>query len=416
VSVVQQSFETRNAQEAGQADVSARSPSGSWLVKRFLAAIPRPDFGRLRIFAPDGAAFDLEGRAPGPEAAIVLNNRRAIRRILSGGDIGFAEAYIDDDLTSPNLVDVVRLVARNSSSIEASLNRSFAFRWIERLRHFARANTRRGSRANILAHYDLGNEFYRLWLDPSMTYSSAIWSPETPDLEAAQARKLSRIAELLDLKGGERVLEIGCGWGAMACRLAQSGAKVVGLTLSPSQLKWARKAAEENGFDRDVDLRLQDYRDVEGAFDRVVSIEMIEAVGLAWLPSYFSTLRRSLREGGRAVVQAITIAEERFEAYKRTPDFIQKHIFPGGFLPTKSVIAEQARRAGLRLVHAETFGKSYALTLAEWRQRFHAQWPEIAKLGFDARFRRLWTFYLCYCEAGFLEDAIDVGLYTLEPL
>jgi len=301
-------------------------------------------------------------------------------------------------------------------ALDKTMRGAALFRWTNRLRHWLRPNSRRGSRANIVSHYDLGNDFYRLWLDPKMIYSSALYADGETDLAAAQAQKLARIGDLLALEGGEQVLEIGCGWGALAESLAQSrGAKVTALTLSPSQLRWAKDSAAAQGVGDAIDYRLQDYRDVQGSFDRVVSIEMIEAVGEAWWPTYFATLARALRPGGRAVLQAITIADDRYESYRKAPDFIQRHIFPGGFLPSKSAFAEQVERAGLRLRASECFGASYARTLAEWRRRFHANWREISAQGFDERFRRLWDYYLCYCEAGFAEGAIDVGLYVLEP-
>ena len=238
---------------------------------------------------------------------------------------------------------------------------------------------------------------------------------DTPNLEAAQAAKLDRIVDWLALRGGERVLEIGCGWGALATRLAEAkGADVTALTLSPAQLDYARGRAGASERGRSVDFRLQDYRDVQGRFDRIVSIEMIEAVGEARWPLYFRKLADSLRAGGRIVLQAITIDEALADDYRRNPDFIQTHIFPGGCLPTKSALAALIERAGLRLVRSETFAASYARTLAEWRRRFHARWPEAELLGFDSRFRRLWDYYLAYCEAGFAEGTIDVGLMAIE--
>ncbi len=371
--------------------------------------------GRLRIRLPNGRVLASSDGDTGLQALLVLDRWRALRRIAFGGDIGFAEAYIDGDWTSPDPVALIRLAIRNMQPLTAAVRGSAIARLATRLRHVMRGNTRRGSRRNIMAHYDLGNDFYALWLDPAMQYSSAIWTGDTADLEAAQAAKLGVIVDWLALRGGERVLEIGCGWGALATRLAETkAAEVTALTLSPAQLEYARArtAAGERGAR--VDFRLQDYRDVQGRFDRIVSIEMIEAVGEARWPLYFRKLADSLAAGGRIVIQAITIDEALADDYRRNPDFIQTHIFPGGCLPTKSALKAEIKRAGLRLVRTETFGASYARTLAEWRRRFHARWPEAELLGFDSRFRRLWDYYLAYCEAGFAEGTIDVGLMAIE--
>jgi cyclopropane-fatty-acyl-phospholipid synthase len=311
-------------------------------------------------------------------------------------------------------VALLQLAAANSPHLGAVTAGWPLFHLFNRLSLRLKANSRRGSRSNIMSHYDLGNDFFRLWLDETMLYSSAIWDESTPDLERAQQNKLARIVDWLDLRGGEKVLEIGCGWGALARRLAQSGAHVTGLTLSPAQLAFAEKSLTDDSAAARVDLRLQDYRDVSGQFDRVVSIEMIEAVGQAYWPAYFGKIAEVLKPGGRALIQAITIENSRFDDYRAQPDFIQRHVFPGGFLPCPATMAEQAGRAGLRIVAVESFGLSYARTLAEWRKRFEAHWQEISPLGFDERFRRLWTYYLCYCEAGFREKATDVSFYLLE--
>ena len=367
--------------------------------------------GRMRAVLPSGRAIVLGVGDGGVQATLVVERWRALRRLAVGGDIGFAEAYIDGDLTTPDLVAVLRLAARNRDVLSGVVRASPILRWLERLRHFLRRNSRSGSRRNIVAHYDLGNDFYRLWLDAKMQYSSALWADDTPDLDSAQDRKLARIVELLDLLGRESVLEIGCGWGGLAAKLhGETTSKVVALTLSPGQLKWAR------ALEKPVDFRLQDYRDIRERFDRIVSIEMLEAVGKAWLPRYFDTLASALNRGGRAVLQAITIDEALDVDYQRNPDFIQKYIFPGGFLPTKSALAALIERAGLRVLQRESFGLSYARTLAEWRRRFHANWADIAALGFDDRFRRLWDYYLCYCEAGFAEGTIDVSHYVIGPV
>jgi cyclopropane-fatty-acyl-phospholipid synthase len=370
--------------------------------------------GRLKVVLPNGRALLSPPHPDGLQATIAIERWRALRRLAFGGDIGFAEAYIDGDWTSPDLVALLRLAARNVEPLRATMRGATIFRWADRLRHLMRANTRRGSRRNIVAHYDLGNDFYALWLDPTMQYSSALWTEDTRNLETAQAFKLNLIVELLDLNRGESVLEIGCGWGALAIHLAQTkGARVTAVTLSPAQLAFARARTGVGDDDGSVDFRLQDYRDVRGRFDRVVSVEMLEAVGEARWPRYFQTIAQTLKAEGRTVLQTITIDEAYYESYRRNPDFIQKHIFPGGFLPSKSALAAQIERAGLRILDGRSFGSSYARTLAEWRKRFHSRWPEIAALGFDDRFRRLWDYYLAYCEAGFAEGTIDVTLVTI---
>lgn len=383
-----------------------------WLMNRLLSKVAS---GRLRIILPGGGIVEKCGEQEGSEATLILHRWRALRRLIFNGDIGFAEGFIDGDWTTPDLTALIRFAAQNRTTLEDSMRGSVPMRLLNRLGHRLNANTKRGSRRNIEAHYDLGNEFYGQWLDPSMLYSSAIFDETTPSLEAAQQKKLERIVEKLQLNGGESVLEIGCGWGALAIHLAnEADAHVTGITLSPSQLNWAKAAAEKTDGAANVDLRLKDYRDTEGQFDRIVSVEMFEAVGEAYWPSYFETLKRCLKPGGRAVLQIISIEQSRFDDYRRKADFIQKYVFPGGFLPSDAALEKAIGKAGLTLTDTELFGQSYARTLAEWRHRFHARWQTIALLGFDDRFRRLWDYYLCYCEAGFSEGTINVGFYTIE--
>jgi cyclopropane-fatty-acyl-phospholipid synthase len=393
-------------------------PAQPTAVERFGALVLRTMIGsvgagRIIIVTPSSKRIEHRGNRPGPEAVLVMRNWRALRRLLTGA-LAFADSYVDGDWTSPDLAALIEFASRNIELRDRLVQRRPLVTAINRVRHFLKTNTRSGSRRNIAFHYDLGNDFYRLWLDPGMTYSSALYD-DVPGraLEEAQAAKLDRIVHLLDLQGGENVLEIGCGWGALALRLAQLGLHVTGITLSTEQLAHAKAAAIDSGLTEQVAFRLQDYRDVDGRFDRIVSIEMIEAVGEAYWPAYFQTLRDRLRPGGKAVLQVITIDEKRFENYRRTVDFIQRHIFPGGMLPSKTILAEHVARAGLSMTSVETFGASYARTLAEWRHRFLAAWPDIEALGFTASFKRVWEYYLCYCEAGFRTGAIDVGLYVL---
>jgi len=384
------------------------APTGArqnWLVERLLSNVRR---GRLTLITPSGSRLTHAPTAPGPEGTMVLHRWRTLHRLLTGGDVAGGETYMDGDWSSPDLPSLIELVASNDTLVKA-IGGSWFARALNRLMHGMNANTKRGSRRNIVRHYDLGNNFYSAWLDPGMTYSSGLYRTGSESLIEAQTAKQDRAIELLNLAGDERVLEIGCGWGGLIERLVATGTgSVTGVTLSPSQLEYAAKRVPN------ADLRLQDYRDVIGTFDRIVSIEMLEAVGESWWPSYFATLRDRLRPGGIAVLQAITIAEDRFEDYRGTADFIQRYIFPGGMLPSQTEMRRQIAGAGLTLRSVETFGDSYARTLAAWRQRFLTAWPDIVRMGFDLRFKRMWDYYLSYCEAGFRAGATDVGLYVVD--
>jgi cyclopropane-fatty-acyl-phospholipid synthase len=366
--------------------------------------------GRLAVTLPDGRRLMFGEESAALVADITIHDSAAIRRLVLGGSDGFAEAYVDGLWDSADLVALVTIAQRNEQSLGDALWGLAPVRLMHRLAHLGRDNSERCSRRNVAFHYDLGNAFYRLWLDESMTYSAGLYHDAGMTLEAAQHAKMRRIAALMQLAPGMSVLEIGCGWGGMAAHLAREhGARLTGLTLSQEQLAWAKAQLGEA-----ADLRLQDYRHVSGQFDRIVSIEMVEAVGEHHWPRYFATLRDRLVPGGIAVLQAITIADTRFGAYRRGADFIQRHVFPGGMLPSPSAIRRQAALAGLALDHVEMFGESYGRTLTEWRRRFVASWPSVAQLGFDQRFRRLWEFYLAYCEAGFSVGTIDVGLWRLK--
>jgi cyclopropane-fatty-acyl-phospholipid synthase len=400
--------------ESKTTTLSGLERPGEGLVVRVLnRMIAQIDFGQITVVLPLGDRILRSGALTGPSAMLVLNRWRAIGRLIGQGDLGFAEAYIDGDWTSPDLPALLELAAGNIAMLDRSIAGFWPARIFNRVRHLLRANSKAGSRRNIAFHYDLGNAFYERWLDQSMTYSSALYAHPDQTLEDAQEAKLSRVEQLLDLRGGEKVLEIGCGWGALAMRLAHAGARVTGVTLSSEQLAFSRQRVEQQAVVGKVAFDMTDYRDLEGCYDRIVSIEMLEAVGEVYWPIYFKTLHNRLNAGGIAVLQVITIDEARFDTYRGSADFIQRHIFPGGMLPTKAIIVELSARAGLKLVSTQSFGQSYAATLSEWRKRFLASWPSIAEMGFPERFRRLWDYYLCYCEAGFRAETIDVGFYVL---
>lgn len=403
-----------DGQTHGEAEVSTdyrnEGGVGCFILRQLLRRI---EIGALTVLTPSGVRVQHTGHEPGPEAVLVLHRWRALRKLLFRGNIGFGEAYMAGDWSSPDVPALIELAARNSARIESMIEGGRPARLVNQLRHALRMNSMSGSRRNISFHYDLGNDFYRLWLDQSMTYSSALYATPTDTLEQAQQAKTARIIGMLGVRQGAKVLEIGFGWGALAAEIARAGGHVTGLTLSREQLVFAQDRIAGEGLSQRVALRLQDYRDADGGYDHIVSIEMLEAVGERYWPTYFRTIRERLNAGGTAVLQAITIAEDRLDHYRGTTDFIQRYIFPGGMLPTQALIAEHAANAGLTLTSSETFGDSYQRTLAEWRRRFVAAGPSVEQLGFDGRFRRLWEYYLSYCEGGFRAGTINVGLYQL---
>jgi cyclopropane-fatty-acyl-phospholipid synthase len=398
-------------------DRNSRGPASrpSHLIRLGLRIAGRLRCGRLTIVLPDGARHEFRGADSGPSALLSLRRERAIRRFLSGGGAGFAEAYLDGDWDSPDLPRLLELLALNEGVYKEFYHGRSWHRWLARLQHLLRPNSRRGSRRNILAHYDLGNRFYELWLDRTMTYSAALFPHAEAPLEEAQRAKYRSLASRLRLQAGHRLLEIGCGWGGFAEFVAaEIGARVTAITISGQQHAFAAARIQAAGLADRVEVRLQDYRDVEGHYDRVAAIEMFEAVGERYWPLFFGKLRERLAPGGVAGLQVITIADRYFDAYRRSADFIQRHIFPGGMLPSPRVLREQVRTAGLAELGALTFGRDYACTLASWQQRFQAAWPQIRQAGFDQRFKRLWEYYLAYCEAGFRTGCTDVCQLTLQ--
>ncbi len=376
--------------------------------KAVLLALLQVTDGTVLVTLPEGLVLEF-GDGDLPVADFRIRNYRFARRVITNGDIGFAEGMMAGEWESRDLSALLTLLASNAERFMRLLEGGPIGKAIHWLRHLANANTKTGSRRNILAHYDLGNEFYGAWLDPSMTYSSARFDAQVRDLEAGQRAKYKALAEHLDLKSTDHVLEIGCGWGGFAEFAAREyGARVTGITISDEQLAFARARMERAGLSDRVEIRRQDYRDVEGQFDKVASIEMFEAVGEEYWPAYFSKISDVLKPGGKAGLQIITIKDELFDEYRRRADFIQRYVFPGGMLASIDRLKEETAKVGLVWRKVDAFGQSYADTLAEWARRFKGKWTDIRALGFDERFKQLWLFYLSYCEAGFRTGRTDV--------
>jgi cyclopropane-fatty-acyl-phospholipid synthase len=393
-------------------------PNG--LERVFARLINRLHWGKLTVDFPSGNAYSLSGSQDLIDgqlfhANLQIKSYRAIKRILRGKSVGFAEAYMEGELDSGDLTQLLELMACNMEALEAAIKNWGVVKVWNRVQHVLRTNSRSGSRRNISYHYDLGNDFYKQWLDSSMTYSSGIFEGDTESLADAQQNKYRQLAERLNIKASHRVLEIGCGWGGFAEFAAREyGCEIVCLTLSKEQLTFAQQRIADCGLEDKVEFRLQDYRDVTGKFDRIVSIEMFEAVGEEYWSTYFDVIRRRLKPGGEAGLQIITIANENYEGYRNETDFIQKYIFPGGMLPSPEKLAGHVEDAGLTKSGEHLFGLSYAKTLSIWRKEFLRNWDSIASLGYSTKFRRMWEYYLCYCEAGFRRGTIDVGHYFLK--
>ncbi|MEJ0065380.1 MAG: cyclopropane-fatty-acyl-phospholipid synthase family protein [Caulobacteraceae bacterium] len=372
------------------------------------------EYGRLTFVLPSGREVRVEGDKAGPDARLIVKDFRFLSRVLSAGDIGFGEGFMAGEWDTPDLSELLEAFTVNLDRLQRLLEGGPLFRVINAIVHALHRNSRTGSRRNILAHYDLGNAFYSRWLDPSMTYSSARFERPGQPLREAQRNKYASLARQIELGPDNHVLEIGCGWGGFAEFAAgEIGAKVTGITISPSQYEFARRRLFEAGLAEKADIRLVDYRDVEGQFDRVASIEMFEAVGEEYWPTYFAKIRDVLAPGGRAGLQIITIRDELFAEYRKRADFIQKYVFPGGMLPSETRLKEETARAGLEWRDIVRFGQNYADTCAEWARRFENAWEDIRSLGFDERFRRLWRFYLGYCEAGFRTERTNVVQLSL---
>ncbi|GBF57242.1 tuberculostearic acid methyltransferase UfaA1 [Candidatus Phycosocius bacilliformis] len=371
--------------------------------------------GNILVRLPDGRSLLFQGHKPGKSAVLEIKDFSFIKRVAAQGDIGFAEGLMAGEWETPDLAVLLEVFSSNLDLMPKLLVGGPLWMVINNFRHkFLKKNTKSGSKKNILAHYDLGNNFYSRWLDPSMTYSSAVYEQDGQDLTSAQMNKYRALAEQVDLQPGQHVLEIGCGWGGFAEYAAREyGARVTGVTISEEQYRYATERMAKAGLSERVDIRLMDYRDIEGQYDAVVSIEMFEAVGEEYWPTYFDKVNSVLKPGGKAGLQIITIDDRLFDDYRSRADFIQSYVFPGGMLPSVSRLKSEVARAGLVWQNASAFGLSYADTLATWAKSFLAEWIHIKDMGFDERFKQLWRFYLAYCEAGFRTGRIDVGHFSM---
>jgi cyclopropane-fatty-acyl-phospholipid synthase len=377
--------------------------------------IPKDVVGSLAVTLPSGRVITAgtPGSGKGVDADLKIKNFSVIWASMRRAQLGFFERYLAGDLESSDPTKLFKFYLQNRAGLDDASSGVFFASVFDKVWHLGRDNNHHGSKENIAAHYDLGNDFYRLWLDDTMSYSSAVFDGTGNSLEAAQRRKIEKVLEAAEVAPGKSILEIGCGWGGVAEAVGKLGAKLRGITLSKEQLEFARDRMAREKVSDTVELVFEDYRETKGQFDGIASVEMIEAVGEAHWPTYFRTLFDRLKPGGVAAIQGITILESNYHAYRNGVDFIQRYIFPGGMLLTKEIMREQTQKAGLKFEKMDCFGQSYAQTLAMWRERFEEAWPRIAPMGFDDRFKRMWTLYLCYCEAGFAEGIIDVGIYKL---
>ncbi len=381
---------------------------------RMFAVARTLQHGRLDIGLDDGRVFRAEGAAPGPVARIDIHNDELFSRMLREGYLGFCDAYLDKWWTTPDLQAFMDLVNSDNDDMYNGYPGQKLVELYEKLRFWFQRNTRKQARRNISYHYDLGNDFYRLWLDDTMTYSSAIFETGQESLEAAQTAKYASMVDQMGATAGDHVLEIGCGWGGFAEYAAgQRGLRVTCLTISEEQFKYAQERIEKAGLSELVTFKLQDYRDENGLYDGIASIEMFEAVGERYWPVYFDTVHDRLKPGAQATLQIITVGDERFETYRRDVDFIQKYIFPGGILPSPAALRAQVERAGLLVRQSIEFGESYSQTLRRWHDTFNEKWEQIAEMGFDERFRRMWNFYLTSCAAAFHAGNCDVTQITI---
>lgn len=412
-------FQNHSAVEVNGLAAGFKNALGAFISKRFETFLAGVSDGQLALTWPNGSTtyHGTRSEVANRNAQVTLHSLQPIRRLAIGGDVGFAESYMDGEWSTECLLNLFHLIMRNEATVKKVISGSFRSRFARFIKHWLNRNSKEGSQRNIAYHYDLGNAFYHLWLDSSMSYSSAFYEHEDESLSVAQVKKMSKVRQMMQPHRGDTVLEIGCGWGALAHYMGtQAGVHVDGISLSSEQLAYAREhnslvASKSSGA---TSFYHQDYREVNETYDHIMSIEMFEAVGEQYWETYFEQLRKLLKVDGCAVLQVITIDESRFDRYQKKPDFIQRYIFPGGMLPTKTHLYALAEKAGFEIDESHWFGESYARTLAAWRNNFEKAEHGIRSEGFDDRFIRMWRYYLVYCQTGFTFGTTDVGLLKLK--
>lgn len=374
-----------------------------------LKGIKKFSYGSIQIEFSDGYIENIKAKKPGPKAMLKINKPNAAKEIIQGGSVAFAESYINKDISTDNLTNLIHYCALNNDQAESTFNISILKKIIHKIFHYKNKNTKNQAKKNISFHYDLGNKFYEYWLDKTMTYSSAIFNNKSIELEAAQNNKYKKLAELSAIKNGDQILEIGCGWGGFAEFIGNNyDCNLTAVTISKEQYEYTKKRIFDANLSHKIEVLLCDYRNITGKFDKIVSIEMFEAVGKQYWNTFFKKIENILKPKGSISLQLITIDDNIYDVYKTNPDFIQKYIFPGGMLPSDKILKELINKTSLKINSIDSFSKDYAKTLNIWNKEFNKKWDKIEKLGFDENFKLLWNYYLSYCEGGFLSKNIDL--------
>jgi len=374
-----------------------------------LKGIKKFSYGSIQIEFSDGYIENIMAKKPGPKAMLKINKPNAAKEIIQGGSVAFAESYINKDISTDNLTNLIHYCALNNDQAESTFNISILKKIVHKIFHYKNKNTKNQAKRNISFHYDLGNKFYEYWLDKTMTYSSAIFNNKSIELEAAQNNKYKKLAELSAIKNGDQILEIGCGWGGFAEFIGNNyDCNLTAVTISKEQYEYTKKRIFDANLSHKIEVLLCDYRNITGKFDKIVSIEMFEAVGKQYWNTFFKKIENILKPKGSISLQLITIDDNIYDVYKTNPDFIQKYIFPGGMLPSDKILKKLINKTSLKINSIDSFSKDYAKTLNIWNKEFNKKWDKIEKLGFDENFKLLWNYYLSYCEGGFLSKNIDL--------